>query len=304
MDAPATGLAGVARLWQELDDGRIELIANEHGHRCTPSLIGNAAKAAHHTNPQNTVFAVNRFIGRTTDDPQLKEDIKRVPFQVIDEGGKPAIAVQHKNSQLIFTAEEITAMIFGKLKEAAEAYLGYTLTHAVVTVPASTKDAGAIAGLNILRIINEPTAAAIAYNLSKAEGESHTLVYNLDGGTLDVSLLFVEDGVFEILATSMKAYEKKIGKDISQNLGALRKLRTEAEKAKKTLSSQQSTRIGIKSFVNGHNFDETLTRDTFEELNMDLFSKSLKFVEQVLVDADVKKEEDNEACALLLPKLA
>lgn len=228
-------------------------------------------------------------------------------------------------------------MVLGKMKETAEAYLGKTVTHAVVTVPActlsflsclqrnltvildfndaqrqATKDAGTIAGLQVLRIINEPTAAAIAYGLDKKGGESQIIVYDLGGGTFDVSLLSIDDGVFEVLATAgdthlggedfdnrvmeyfTKLYKKKTGTDVSHNLRALGKLKREVEKAKRTLSSQQSTRLEIESFEGGNDFSETLTRAKFEELNMDLFRKTMKPVEQVLKDANLKKEDIDE----------
>jgi heat shock protein 5 len=227
-------------------------------------------------------------------------------------------------------------MVLGKMKETAEAYLGEKVTHAVVTVPAceysshsfvrcltycadfndaqrqATKDAGTIAGLQVLRIINEPTAAAIAYGLNKKGGESQIVVYDLGGGTFDVSLLSIDDGVFEVLATAgdthlggedfdnrvieylVKLYKKKTGTNVSQNLRAMGKLKREVEKAKRTLSNQQSTRIEIESFEDGNDFSETLTRAKFEELNMDLFRKTMKPVEQVLKDANVKKEDIDE----------
>ena len=212
-------------------------------------------------------------------------------------------------------------MVLSKMKETAEAYLGHAVTHAVVTVPAyfndaqrqATKDAGTIAGLQVLRIINEPTAAAIAYGLDKKkEGESQIIVYDLGGGTFDVSLLSIDDGVFEVLATAgdthlggedfdnrvmdylQKQYKKKTGTDVSKNLKALGKLKREVEKAKRTLSSQQSTRIEIESFENGNDFSESLTRAKFEELNMDLFRKTMKPVEQVLKDSNLKKEDIDE----------
>ena len=211
-------------------------------------------------------------------------------------------------------------MVLGKMKETAEAYLGRSVSHAVVTVPAyfndaqrqATKDAGTIAGLQVLRIINEPTAAAIAYGLDKKGGESQIIVYDLGGGTFDVSLLSIDDGVFEVLATAgdthlggedfdnrvidylVKQYKKKTGTDVTSNLRALGKLKREVEKAKRTLSSQQSTRIEIEAFENGNDFSETLTRAKFEELNMDLFRKTMKPVEQVLKDANLKKEDIDE----------
>ncbi|KZS89539.1 heat shock protein 70 [Sistotremastrum niveocremeum HHB9708] len=306
--------------------GRVEIIANDQGHRITPSwvsftdeerLVGDAAKNAFHQNPENTVFDAKRLIGRRFDDPEVKRDQKHWPFKIVDSGGKPNIQVKHRGDKKTFTPEEISAMVLGKMKETAEAYLGKKVTHAVVTVPAyfndaqrqATKDAGIIAGLNVLRIINEPTAAAIAYGLDKKGGERQIIVYDLGGGTFDVSLLSIDDGVFEVLATAgdthlggedfdnrvidyfVKLYKKKTGTDVTGNLRALGKLKREVEKAKRTLSSQQSTRLEIESFEDGNDFSETLTRAKFEELNMDLFRKTMKPVEQVLKDANVKKED-------------
>ncbi|TFK19373.1 heat shock protein 70 [Coprinopsis marcescibilis] len=309
--------------------GVVEIIANDQGHRITPSwvsftdeerLVGDSAKNAYHSNPENTVFDAKRLIGRKTDDKDIQRDIKHWPFKVSTKNGKPAITVKYKGEIKDFTPEEISAMVLGKMKETAEAYLGHKVTHAVVTVPAyfndaqrqATKDAGTIAGLQVLRIINEPTAAAIAYGLNKKGGESQIIVYDLGGGTFDVSLLSIDDGVFEVLATAgdthlggedfdnrvieylSKQYKKKTGTDVSKNLRAMGKLKREVEKAKRTLSSQQSVRIEIESFEDGNDFSETLTRAKFEELNVDLFRKTLKPVEQVLKDANVKKEDVNE----------
>ncbi|CAL1697967.1 unnamed protein product [Somion occarium] len=310
--------------------GRVEIIANDQGHRITPSwvsftdeerLVGDSAKNAFHSNPENTVFDAKRLIGRKFDDPEVQRDMKHWPFKVIKRGDKPVIQIKHKGEQREFTPEEISAMVLGKMKETAEAFLGKPVTHAVVTVPAyfndaqrqATKDAGTIAGLQVLRIINEPTAAAIAYGLDKkADGESQIIVYDLGGGTFDVSLLSIDDGVFEVLATAgdthlggedfdnrvmdylSKQYKKKTGTDVGKNLKALGKLKREVEKAKRTLSSQQSTRIEIESFENGNDFSETLTRAKFEELNMDLFRKTMKPVEQVLKDSNLKKENIDE----------
>ncbi|EMD35028.1 hypothetical protein CERSUDRAFT_116540 [Gelatoporia subvermispora B] len=309
--------------------GRVEIIANDQGHRITPSwvsftdeerLVGDAAKNAFHSNPENTVFDAKRLIGRKFDDPEVKRDMKHWPFKIVPKGDKPAIQVKYRGEDRQFTPEEISAMVLGKMKETAEAYLGKPVTHAVVTVPAyfndaqrqATKDAGTIAGLQVLRIINEPTAAAIAYGLDKKGGESQIIVYDLGGGTFDVSLLSIDDGVFEVLATAgdthlggedfdnrvmdylIKQYKKKTGTDVTGNLRALGKLKREVEKAKRTLSSQQSTRVEIESFEAGNDFSETLTRAKFEEINIDLFRKTMKPVEQVLKDANLKKEDIDE----------
>ncbi|KAF7326861.1 hypothetical protein MVEN_02580000 [Mycena venus] len=283
-------------------------------------LVGDSAKNAYHSNPKNTVFDAKRLIGRKMDDKDMKRDLKHWPFKVQEKNGKPSISVQYKGEERDFTPEEISAMVLTKMKETAEAYLGEKVTHAVVTVPAyfndaqrqATKDAGTIAGLTVLRIINEPTAAAIAYGLNKKGGESQIIVYDLGGGTFDVSLLSIDDGVFEVLATAgdthlggedfdnrvmeyfTKLYKKKTGTDVTSNLRAMGKLKREVEKAKRTLSSQQSTRIEIESFEDGNDFSETLTRAKFEELNMDLFRLTMKPVEQVLKDANVKKEDIDE----------
>ncbi|KAL7269853.1 ATPase with role in protein import into the ER [Rhizina undulata] len=306
--------------------GNVEIIANDQGNRITPSyvaftdeerLVGDAAKNQYASNPTNTVFDIKRLIGRKFDDKDVQQDIKHFPFKVINKDGKPVVQVKVQGENRIFTPEEISAMILGKMKEIAEAFLGKKVTHAVVTVPAyfndaqrqATKDAGTIAGLNVLRIVNEPTAAAIAYGLDKKGGERQIIVYDLGGGTFDVSLLSIDQGVFEVLATAgdthlggedfdqrvinyfAKLYNKKHGVDIAKDLKTMGKLKREVEKAKRTLSSQMSVRIEIEAFHDGKDFSETLTRAKFEELNMDLFKKTLKPVEQVLKDAKVKKSE-------------
>ncbi|CAG8450872.1 6744_t:CDS:2 [Diversispora eburnea] len=308
------------------ENGRVEILANDQGNRITPSyvaftdderLVGDAAKNQAANNPENTIFDAKRLIGRRFSDKEVQNDMKHFPFKVIDKDGKPAIQVLVKGEAKIFTPEEISAMVLGKMKEIAESYLGKKVTHAVVTVPAyfndaqrqATKDAGVIAGLNVLRIVNEPTAAAIAYGLDRTDGERQILVYDLGGGTFDVSLLSIDDGVFEVLATAgdthlggedfdnrvidhfLKLYKKKNKVDASKDLKAVGKLKREVEKAKRTLSSQMSTRIDIESFFDGKDFSETLTRAKFEELNNDLFRKTLKPVEQVLKDANVNKGE-------------
>ncbi|KAG8841150.1 ATPase with role in protein import into the ER [Serendipita sp. 411] len=244
--------------------GRVEILANDQGNRITPSwvgfgeeerLIGDAAKNAFATNPENTVFDAKRLIGRKVDDPEIKKDMKHWPFKIVEKNSRPHIRVKHKGELKDFTPEEISAMVLTKMKETAESYLGHAVTHAVVTVPAyfndaqrqATKDAGTIAGLNVLRIVNEPTAAAIAYGLDKKGGESQIIVYDLGGGTFDVSLLSIEDGVFEVLATAgdthlggedfdnriidhfVKVYKKKTGTDVSSNKRAMGKLKREVQ---------------------------------------------------------------------------
>ncbi|OTA62390.1 hsp70-like protein [Hypoxylon sp. EC38] len=309
-----------------MQHGKVEILVNDQGNRITPSyvaftdeerLVGDAAKQQAASNPRNTVYDVKRFIGRKWNEKEVQNDIKHFPYKVVEQDGKPVIQVQFQGETKRFTPEEISAVILGKMKEVAESYLGKKVTHAVVTVPAyfndnqrqATKDAGTIAGLNVLRIVNEPTAAAIAYGLDKTGGERHIIVYDLGGGTFDVSLLSIEDGVFEVLATAgdthlggedfdqriinhlAKNYNKKNSVDITKDPKAMGKLKREAEKAKRTLSSQMSTRIEIEAFFEGKDFSETLTRAKFEELNIDLFKRTLKPVKQVLDDAKIKKDE-------------
>ncbi|GBN94759.1 Endoplasmic reticulum chaperone BiP, partial [Araneus ventricosus] len=311
-------------------NGRVEIIANDQGNRITPSyvaftaegerLIGDAAKNQLTSNPENTVFDAKRLIGREWSDPTVQKDIKYFPFKVIEKNSKPHIKVQTKDGEKTFAPEEISAMVLSKMKETAEAYLGKKVKNAVVTVPAyfndaqrqATKDAGVIAGLNVLRIINEPTAAAIAYGLDKKEGEKNILVFDLGGGTFDVSLLTIDNGVFEVIATNgdthlggedfdqrvmehfIKIYKKKTGHDIRGDNRAVQKLRREVEKAKRTLSTAHQARIEIESFYKGEDFSETLTRAKFEELNMDLFRSTMKPVQKVLEDGDLQKKDVHE----------
>ncbi|KAK1774593.1 heat shock protein 70 family [Copromyces sp. CBS 386.78] len=309
-----------------MQKGKVEILVNDQGNRITPSyvaftdderLVGDAAKNQAAANPFRTIFDIKRLIGRKFSEKDVQTDIKHFPYKVVSKDDKPVVKVEVNGSEKTFTPEEISAMVLGKMKETAEAYLGKKVTHAVVTVPAyfndnqrqATKDAGMIAGLNVLRIVNEPTAAAIAYGLDKTGEERQIIVYDLGGGTFDVSLLSIEQGVFEVLATAgdtrlggedfdqrvinhfAKTFNKKHGVDVTKDAKAMGKLKREAEKAKRTLSSQMSTRIEIESFFDGKDFSETLTRAKFEELNNDLFKKTLKPVEQVLKDAKVAKSE-------------
>ncbi|CAH8472862.1 unnamed protein product [Schistosoma mattheei] len=274
--------------------GRVEIIANDQGNRITPSyvaftpegerLIGDAAKNQLTSNPENTIFDVKRLIGRKFDESAVQNDISHYPFSVVNKKNKPYIEVHVGSEVKTFAPEEISAMVLGKMKEFAESYLGKKVTHAVVTVPAyfndaqrqATKDAGTIAGLNILRIINEPTAAAIAYGLDKKDGEKNILIFDLGGGTFDVSLLTIENGVFEVVATNgdthlggedfdqrvvdhfAKLFLKKKGKDIMTNKRAVQKLRREVEKAKRTLSTYPSFTLTIESLIDGVNPDEAV----------------------------------------------
>ncbi|XP_055326623.1 endoplasmic reticulum chaperone BiP isoform X2 [Sitodiplosis mosellana] len=311
-------------------NGRVEIIANDQGNRITPSyvaftaegerLIGDAAKNQLTTNPENTIFDAKRLIGREYSDPTVQADAKLFPFKIVEKSTKPYVQVATSQGDKTFAPEEISAMVLTKMKETAEAYLGKKVTHAVVTVPAyfndaqrqATKDAGSIAGLNVMRIINEPTAAAIAYGLDKKDGEKNVLVFDLGGGTFDVSLLTIDNGVFEVVATNgdthlggedfdqrvmdhfIKLYKKKKGKDIRKDNRAVQKLRREVEKAKRALSSNHQVRVEIESFFEGEDFSETLTRAKFEELNMDLFRSTLKPVQKVLEDADMNKKDVDE----------
>jgi len=310
-------------------DGRVQIIANDQGNRITPSyvaftederLIGDAAKNQASNNPKNTVFDVKRLIGRAYSDKEVQRDKKLLPFNIINKDSKPAIQVEVKGEKKVFQAEEISAMVLKKMKEVAENFLGKEIQNAVVTVPAyfndaqrqATKDAGTISGLNVMRIINEPTAAAIAYGLDKKNKENNILVYDLGGGTFDVSILTIDEGVFEVLATNgdthlggedfdqrvmqhfIKIIKKKFKKDISKNFRALAKLRREVEKAKRALSTNPQVKVEIESLVDGEDFSETLTRARFEELNNDLFRKTLKPVSNVMKDSGLKKNDIDE----------
>lgn len=305
----------------------MEIIANDQGNRTTPSyvaftdterLIGDAAKNQVAMNPSNTVFDAKRLIGRRFDDTSVQADMKHWPFEVINDGSKPKIKVEYKGETKTFFPEEISSMVLTKMKEIAEAYLGKTVTNAVVTVPAyfndsqrqATKDAGTIAGLNVLRIINEPTAAAIAYGLDKkGTGERNVLIFDLGGGTFDVSCLTIEDGIFEVKSTAgdthlggedfdnrmvnhfVQEFKRKHKKDITQNKRALRRLRTACERAKRTLSSSTQASIEIDSLFEGIDFYSTITRARFEELNADLFRSTLEPVEKALRDAKMDKSQ-------------
>jgi len=311
-------------------DDRIEIIANDQGNRTTPSfvaftdterLIGDAAKNQVAMNPVNTVFDAKRLIGRKFADAEVQADMKHFPFTVLDRAGKPVVEVEFKGEKKQFTPEEISSMILVKMRETAEAYLGGTVNNAVVTVPAyftdsqrqATKDAGLIAGLNVLRIINEPTAAAIAYGLDKkVEGERNVLIFDLGGGTFDVSLLTIEEGIFEVKSTAgdthlggedfdnrlvnhfVQEFKRKHKKDLSTNARALRRLRTACERAKRTLSSSAQTSIEIDSLFEGIDFYTSITRARFEELCQDLFRSTTTPVDRVLADAKIDKSKVHE----------
>jgi len=312
-------------------NGRVEIVANDQGNRITPSyvawdenderLIGDAAKNQATVRPESTVFDVKRLIGRRYEDKTVQKDKALFPFDVIDKDGKPFVQIKHENGEKkIYAPEEISGMILSKMRTIAESYLGESVKNAVVTVPAyfndaqrqATKDAGTISGLNVMRIINEPTAAAIAYGLDKKGGEENILVFDLGGGTFDVTLLTIDNGVFEVLATNgdthlggedfdqrvmqyfIKMIKKKSKVDISVDKRALQKLRRETERVKRALSSTHQARLEIESLYEGEDFSESLTRARFEELCLDLFKKTLGPVEQVLDDAGLKKNEVDE----------
>ncbi|RUS70344.1 hypothetical protein EGW08_021897 [Elysia chlorotica] len=310
--------------------GKVEIIANDQGNRTTPSyvaftdnerLIGDAAKNQVAMNPENTVFDAKRLIGRKFEDDTVQADMKHWPFKVVSDNHKPKISVDYKGETKTFFPEEISSMVLTKMKETAEAYIGKTVTDAVVTVPAyfndsqrqATKDAGTISGLNVLRIINEPTAAAIAYGLDKkVGGERNVLIFDLGGGTFDVSILTIEDGIFEVKSTAgdthlggedfdnrlvnhlIGEFKRKHKKDISENKRAVRRLRTACERAKRTLSSSTQANIEIDSLFEGIDYYTSITRARFEELCSDLFRSTLDPVEKSIRDAKTEKSSIHE----------
>ncbi|KAF2228857.1 heat shock protein 70 [Viridothelium virens] len=309
----------------------VEIIANEQGSFTTPSfvsftaeerLIGEAAKNQAAMNPANTIFDVKRLIGRRYDDPTVKKDMESWPFKVVDKDSNPLVQVEYLGETKTFSPQEVSAMVLGKMKEVAETKLGKKVEKAVITVPAyfndnqrqATKDAGSISGLNVLRIINEPTAAAIAYGLGsgKSEKERNVLIYDLGGGTFDVSLLHIQGGVFTVKATAgdthlggqdfdtnlldhfKKEFQRKTKKDISGDPRAIRRLRTQSERAKRTLSNGTQATVEIDSLFEGEDFNTTITRARFEDLNAKAFSGTLQPVEQVLRDANIDKSKVDE----------
>ena len=310
-------------------DNRCEIIANDQGNRTTPSfvaftdterLIGDAAKNQSAMNPVNTVYDAKRLIGRKYSDPVVQKEIDSFSFKVIDKSDKPEIEVQYKNESKTYGAEQISSMILEKMKSVAEAYIGEPVTDAVITCPAyfndsqrqATKDAGQIAGLNVLRIINEPTAAAIAYGLDKKLEEQNILIFDLGGGTFDVSLLTIDNGIFEVRATAgdthlggedfdnllvdhfLSEFERKNRVEIVDNPKALRRLKTACERAKRTLSSGTSASIELDSLFNGIDFYSNISRAKFESLCNGLFQKCIDPVKKVLEDANCDKTEVHE----------
>eukprot|EP01012_Entosiphon_sulcatum_P024863 TRINITY_DN3012_c0_g1_i1.p2 TRINITY_DN3012_c0_g1~~TRINITY_DN3012_c0_g1_i1.p2 ORF type:complete len:660 (-),score=201.07 TRINITY_DN3012_c0_g1_i1:41-2020(-) len=331
-DTPVVGIDlgttySVVGIWQH---GQVEILANELGNRITPSvvafteserLIGDGAKNQIVQNPENTIYAVKRLIGRKFEDKTVQQDTKLLAYKVVKDkkDGKALVEVNYQGKTKQYSPEEVSAMVLSKMKEIAENALGTEVKHAVVTVPAyfndaqrqSTKDAGTISGLNVIRIINEPTAAALAYGLDKA-GEKNILVFDLGGGTFDVSLLTIDDGFFEVVATNgdthlggedfdnrmvqyfMDILKKKHKTDISKDNRALARLKKACEIAKRQLSSQPEARVEVDGVVEGVDFSEKITRAKFEEINMDLFKGTLEPVKAVLADAKLKKSDIDE----------
>lgn len=317
----------VVGVWQ---GDKVEIIANELGNRITPSvvsfngedrLVGDAARNLLDVNYKNTIYAVKRLMGRQYSEEIVQKDKKVLSYDIVaDSHGRAAVQVEFKGAKRVFKPEEVSAMVLQKMKEIAETYLNAKVKNAVVTVPAyfndaqrqATKDAGAIAGLNIARILNEPTAAAIAYGMDQTDKERKVLVFDLGGGTFDVSLLSIDNGFFEVEATNgdthlggedfdnriiehlVKVIQKKHGRDLSKNPQALARLRKAAEGAKRRLSSQPEARVEVDSIVEGLDISERITRGKFEELCMDLFKGTLEPVKAVLADAKLEKEDIDE----------
>ncbi|XP_065210479.1 heat shock 70 kDa protein cognate 4-like [Planococcus citri] len=329
MSSPAIGidLGTTYSCVAVLQHGKIEIIVNDQGNRTTPSyvafsdeeiLIGEAAKNQAARNVKNTIFDVKRLIGREFNDATVQADMKHWSFGVIHYENKPKIQVQFQGTYKTYFPEEISAMVLQKMKATAEAYLGKTVKNAVITVPAyfndsqrqATKDAGTISGLNVLRIINEPTAAGFAYGLENKNSAKQTvLIFDVGGGTFDVSILAIQNGVFEVVSTAgdthlggedfdnrmlqhfVQEFKCKHRKDISQNWRALRRLRTVCELAKRTLSSSKMARIEVDSLCDGIDFHSQISRARFEELNIDFFQKAMALVEKAIQDANINKTQ-------------
>ena len=312
-------------------DNRCEIISNDQGNRTTPSyvaftdterIIGDGAKNQASQNPENTVYDAKRLIGRKFSDPIIQNEIKGFPFGVItSKGDKPKIKVDYKGEEKTYHPEEISSMVLTKMKETAEAYVGHEVIDAVITCPAyfndsqrqATKDAGQIAGLNVLRIINEPTAAAIAYGLDKDDKERNVLIFDLGGGTFDVSLLTIESGIFEVLATAGNTHlggedfdnllvqhfatefkRKNKGLDLTKNKKSMRRLKTACERAKRSLSSGSSATIELDSLFEGTDFFTSITRAKFESICLSLFKKVIDPVQKVLADSKISKSNVDE----------
>lgn len=315
-------------VWQ---NDKVEIIANDQGNRTTPSwvaftetekLVGESAKNQVNSNPQNTVFDVKRLMGHKFNDPDVQKEIKHFPYKVTSNGqNMPQINVEYRGETKMFSPQEISALILEKMKSTAEAYLGKEVKNAVITVPAyfndaqrqATKDAGAICGLNVLRIINEPTAAAIAYGLdNQKDGERNIIIFDVGGGTLDVTLLAIDEGVFEVKATSgdsrlggedfdanmvtffAEEFKRKHKQDIRDSKKAMMKLKKECERAKRTLSSSSQAFVEIDSLYDGIDFNSTISRARFEQINSPLFQKCLNCVETVMKDSKTSKANIDE----------
>ncbi|KAH9306390.1 hypothetical protein KI387_010794 [Taxus chinensis] len=310
---------------------RIDIIANDEGNKTIPSmvaftagerLIGDAAKNQFILNPDNTIFDIKRLIGKRFSDDSVQKDLVLWPFKVVcGRSNKPLVEVEYKGFKRIFSPEEISSTVLYKMKEIAETYLNSEVKNAVITVPAyfndtqrkATKDAAAIAGLHVLQLMSEPTAAAIAYGLdtktySSSQGKK-ILVFDLGGGTLDISLLSIKNGVFEVLSVEgdthlggedfdsnlvdycAKLFKSKHQKNLRSDARALRRIRSACERAKRSLSSALETTIEIDCLYQGEDFHANITRSKFELLNMEMFEKCMRSVEKCLADAKVKKEE-------------
>lgn len=310
-------------------NGKVEIIANDQGNRITPSyvsftseerLIGDPAKNMSGSNPKNTVYDAKRLIGLSYDDPIVQKEIKNLTYTIVNKNNKPLIEVEYKNETKIFTPEEISSMVISKMRETVESYLGYEVKNVVITVPAyfnnsqreATKDAATIAGLNVKRIINEPTAASIAYGFDKNIGEKNILIFDFGGGTMDISILSVQDGMFEVKSTAgdthlggedldntllqhfMNEFNNKNKTNMSNNKKALRRLKSACEVAKKTLSNSSVANIEIDSLFEGIDFVSKITRAKFEDICMDFFQRTITPLDQVLKDANMTKNDINE----------
>lgn len=312
-----------------LEGGSPTIIVNAEGDRTTPSVVGfradgdrvvgKAAKNQAVTNPKNTVFSIKRFMGRKYS--ECTSEIKTVPYEVKEgQGGRAVVDIEGKD----YTAEQVSAMTLAKMKADAEKYLGETVTDAVITVPAyfndaqrqATKDAGKIAGLNVKRIVNEPTAAALAYGLDKQGTDQRILVFDLGGGTFDVSILDLADGVFEVLSTSgdnhlggddwdqrvidwmADKFQQENGVDLRQDPMALQRLKEAAENAKKELSAAQQTTINLPFITMNQSgplhLNYTLTRVEFEKITRDLLERCKQPVTNALRDAKLKLSDLTE----------
>ncbi len=312
-----------------LEGGQPTIIVNAEGDRTTPSvvgfrsegdrIVGKAAKNQAVTNPKNTVFSIKRFMGRKYS--ECTSELKTVPYEVKEgQGGRAVVNIEGKD----YTAEQVSAMVLAKMKADAEKYLGETVTDAVITVPAyfndaqrqATKDAGKIAGLNVKRIVNEPTAAALAYGLDKQGSDQRILVFDLGGGTFDVSILDLADGVFEVLSTSgdnhlggddwdqrvidwmADKFQQENGVDLRQDPMALQRLKEAAENAKKELSAAQQSTINLPFITMNQSgplhLNYTLTRAEFEKITRDLLERCKQPVTNALRDAKLKLSDLTE----------